>query len=482
MSKTKRMTLGLSALLFAATFLACGQKKQAATVSGKKVLYWYDPMRPEIHFNQAGKSPFMDMQLEPKYAEEPQAPAAPAQKKVLYWYDPMRPEIHFNQAGKSPFMDMQLEPKYAEEVPAAVSGAPPPGYSVVKVPLERRQEIGVMTAKVEKRTVAGAIETNGIVAEDEGRVHSVNAKFAGYIERLLVDRTGQPVRRGQPLLTIYSPDLVATERELLLAVDNARRLRNSSSAEASRDAESLLASTRERLRLWDSPQSEIDRIERSAEVSKNLTLYSPVSGVVLRKDALPGMAITPGMPLFSIADLSTIWVLADVYQSEIAVARPGNPVTVSASFIPGEAFRGKIDFVYPTLAEETRTVKVRIVIPNPKESLKPGMFVHALLQGRGRQALAIPRSAVIQTGERQIAFVEQSAGVFTPREIKTGVSAKDAVEVLSGLSEGEMVVMSANFLIDSESRIGALGSVPEGSAGQPAQSLGKAEKPPEKPQ
>ncbi len=476
MWRTKALALLAAALLMAGAPLACKKKGEAPPSasrlrpSARKVLYWYDPMKPEVHFNKPGKSPFMDMQLVPKYAEEAPAPAA-AQKKVLYWYDPMKPEVHFDHPGKSPFMDMQLEPKYAEEVPAAGAGAPPPGFSVVKIPLERRQEIGVTTAKVEKREIGGAIETNGVVAEDEGRLNAVNAKFGGYIEKLYVDRTGQPVRRGQPLLSVYSPDLVATERELLLAVENARRL-SSASPQAASDASSLLSATRQRLRLWDIPDSEIERIEKSGQVSKTLTLSSPVSGVVLKKDAVAGLAIMPGMPLYTIADLSTVWVLADVYQSEMAMVAPGYAAVVSASFLPGETFRGRIDFVYPTLTEETRTVKVRLVIPNPKGLLKPGMFVRVSVSGKAREALAIPRSALIQTGERQIAFVEQSAGVFAPREMKTGVQGKDFVEVLSGLSQGETVVTSANFLIDSESRIGAIGAAPAGSAGQPTQSLG----------
>ncbi len=475
MWRTKALALFAAALLVAGAPLACKKKGEASpssrlTPSARKVLYWYDPMKPEVHFDKPGKSPFMDMQLEPRYAEEAPAPAA-AQKKVLYWYDPMKPEVHFDHPGKSPFMDMQLEPKYAEQAPATGAGALPPGFSVVKIPLERRQEIGVTTAKVEKRTIGGAIETNGVVAEDEGRLNAVNAKFGGYIEKLYVDRTGQPVRRGQPLLSVYSPDLVATERELLLAVENARRL-SSASPQAASDASSLLSATRQRLRLWDIPDSEIERIEKSGQVSKTLTLSSPVSGVVLKKDAVAGLAIMPGMPLYTIADLSTIWVLADVYQSEMALAVPGNAAVVSTSFLPGETFRGRIDFVYPTLTEETRTVKVRLVIPNPKGLLKPGMFVRVSLSGKAREAMAIPRSALIQTGERQIAFVEQSAGVFAPREVKTGVQGKDFIEVLSGLSQGETVVTSANFLIDSESRIGAIGAAPAGSAGQPAQSLG----------
>ncbi len=394
-------------------------------------------------------------------------------RRVLYWYDPMKPEVHFDHPGKSPFMDMQLEPKYAEEAPATGAVALPRGLSVVRIPLERRQEIGVTTARVGKRAISGAVETNGVVAEEESRVHAVNAKFSGYIQKLYVDRTGQSVRRGQPLLSVYSPDLVSTERELLLAIENARRLSASSSAGTASDARALLEATRERLRLWDIPDAEIARIEKTGRISKDLTLSSPVSGVVLKKDALPGLAITAGMPLYTIVDLSQVWVLADLYQSEMAMTAPGNPAAVSASFLPGETFRGRVDFVYPTLTEETRTVKARVVIPNPKGLLKPGMFVRVSLAGKGKDALAIPRSALIQTGERQMAFVEQSPGVYAPREVVTGAAGKDYVEVISGLSAGEAVVTSANFLIDSESRIGAIGAAPAGSEGQPVQSLGQ---------
>jgi Cu(I)/Ag(I) efflux system membrane fusion protein len=343
----------------------------------------------------------------------------------------------------------------------------------VRIPLERRQAIGVTTAKAARRTIGGTVETNGVIAEDEGRVHAVNAKFAGYIERLFVDRTGQSVRRGEPLLSVYSPDLVATEREYLLAANNLRRLSALSSGEAASDARALLEAGRQRLRLWDIPDSEIDRIERTGQVSKTLLLPSPASGVVLKKDALPGMAITAGMPLFTIADLSTVWALADVYQSELAAVSTGNPAQVSASFLPGETFRGRVDFIYPTLTEDTRTIKVRVVLRNSRGVLKPGMYVRVSLAGRAREALAVPRSALIQTGDREIAFVEQSPGVFAPREVKTGTLGKDFVEVLSGLSEGEEVVTSANFLIDSESRIGAIGAAPTGSTGQPGQSLAK---------
>ena len=486
MKSFSRSTLPwILAVLFAAAFAVLAFSRRGTTKSGAasagapsasaatpaaKALYWYDPMKPEVHFDHPGKSPFMDMDLVPRYPDGAPAPAAAAQKKVLYWYDPMKPEVHFDRPGKSPFMDMDLLPKYSEEAPSAGPGVPD-GFSVVRVPLERRQEIGVTTARVERRSLGGSIETNGVVAEDEGRVHAVNAKFSGYIEKLFVDRTGQSVRKGQPLLSIYSPDLVATEHEYLVALENARALSASSSTDATAGARALLEATRQRLRLWDIPDSEIDRIERTRQVSKDLFLPSPVSGVVLKKDALPGMAITAGMPLYTIADLSTVWVLADVYQSETGAVAVGNPTQVTASFLSGETFRGRVDFVYPTLSEDTRTLKVRVVLPNPKGSLKPGMYVRVSLLGKGREGLAVPRSALMPTGERQIAFVETSPGVYAPREVKTGAQGRDFVEVLSGLTEGETVVTSANFLIDSESRIGALGAAPAGSAGQPAQSL-----------
>ncbi|HKA37909.1 MAG TPA: efflux RND transporter periplasmic adaptor subunit [Thermoanaerobaculia bacterium] len=466
----------LAALLFAGIALeaACARKPSAgaSTASAQK---WTCAMHPEVVSDKPGKCPICGMDLIPKgspaVASSPQSGVAGPDRRVLYWYDPMKPEVHFDKPGKSPFMDMQLQPRYAEESPVR-GEALPPGFSRVRIPLERRQEIGVTTAKVARRAVGGAVTTNGVVAEDEGRVHSVNAKFSGYIEKLYVDRTGQPVRRGEPLLSVYSPDLVATEREYLLALENARRLSGSSSAGAASDAAALVSASRERLRLWDIPDSEIARIEKSGQVSRDLTLVSPASGVVLKKEALPGAAITAGMPLYTIADLSTVWVLADVYQSEMAMVSPGVRADVAATFLPGETFTGKVDFVYPTLTEESRTVKARIVLGNPKGSLKPGMFVRVSLAGNGREAVAVPNSALIQTGERQVAFVEESPGAYAPREVRTGIQGKDFAEVLSGLSEGEIVVTSGNFLIDSESRIGAIGAAPQGSAGQPAQSLG----------
>src|SRR5450432_3716152 len=283
--RNEALALCIAGSLILLAPLACEKKSSEAgkaspspaspATQERKVAYWYDPMKPEVHFDHAGKSPFMDMQLLPKYADGTPPEASSAEKKILYWYDAMNPQHHSDRPGKSPD-GMDMVPRYAGNEPSSEAGGTvPPGYSVVRIPLERRQQIGVTTAKVERRQIAGTLQTNGVIAEDEARVHVVNAKFSGYIERLLVDRTGQPVHRGESLLTVYSPDLVATERELLLAVENARGLEGSSSAGASSDARNLVAATRQRLRLWDIADSEIDRIQKSGEVSRTLTLSSP---------------------------------------------------------------------------------------------------------------------------------------------------------------------------------------------------------------
>jgi len=388
--------------------------------------------------------------------------------RVLYWYDPMKPEVHFDHPGKSPFMDMDLVPRYADDEKPAVGVT---GYAPVSIPPERMQEFGVTTEPASVRSLAGSVTTNGMVAEDESLRFDVNVKFAGWVRKLRVERTGDRVRRGETLFTVYSPDLVATERELLLAIENERRLGNSGDPEAAGDAARLTRASRDRLRLWDVPEAEIERITRTGQVGTEVPIVSPAAGTVLVKNAVEGMAVTPGMTLYTIADLSRVWILADLYAGELAGVRRGDPVDVTPSFVPARRFEGRVDFLYPTVNAETRTVRMRIVAANPSGELRPGMYATVSVRGTARQALAVPRSAVIDTGKRAIAFVESSPGRFEPRELSLGGRTADFVEVLSGVRAGDRVVTSANFLIDSESRIGAVGAAPEGSAGQPQKSL-----------
>jgi Cu(I)/Ag(I) efflux system membrane fusion protein len=402
----------------------------------------------------------------PEPAVRAARPAAP-ERKVLYWYDPMKAEVHFDHPGPSPFMDMKLLPKYADE---ETTGTAVAGYAPVTIPPGRLQQIGVTTDAVAVRSLSSTVTTNGTVAEDESLRFDVNVKFAGWVRKLRVERTGDRVRRGDPLLTVYSPDLVATERELLLALENERRLAGSGNAEAARDAARLTAASRDRLRLWDVPEAEIERIARTGETRTEIPIVSPATGTVLSKNAVEGMAISPGMSLYSIADLSRVWILADLYAPELPLVRPGDAVDISLSSAGGRRLEGRVDFLYPTVNAETRTARVRIVVNNPSGEIRPGMYATVAIHGASREALAVARTAVIDTGRRSIAFVETSPGRFEPRELTVGERTPDFVEVRAGLRAGERVVTSADFLIDSESRIGAVGIPPAGAAGQPRQS------------
>jgi len=389
----------------------------------------------------------------------------------------MKPEVHFDHPGPSPFMDMKLVPKYADEETA---GAAVPGYAPVTIPPGRLQQIGVTTDPVAVRSLSGTVTTNGSVVEDESLRFDVNVKFAGWVRKLRVERTGDRVRRGDPLLTVYSPDLVATERELLLALENERRLAGSGNADAARDAARLTAASRDRLRLWDVPETEIARIVRTGETRTEIPIVSPATGTVVAKNAVEGMAISPGMSLYSIADLSRLWILADLYAAELPLVRRGDAADISLPSAGGRHLAGRVDFLYPTVNAETRTARVRIVVNNPSGEIRPGMYATVGIHGASREALAVPRTAVIDTGRRSIAFVETSPGRFEPRELTVGERTPDFVEVRAGLRAGERVVTSADFLIDSESRIGAVGAPPPGSAGQPPPS--SPETPPRSPE
>jgi RND family efflux transporter MFP subunit len=329
----------------------------------------------------------------------------------------------------------------------------------VQISPQRLQSIGVKTGQVERKLVADEIRTTGSVAVDERRLAYVQTRFTGYIQKVFADATYQYVRKGQSLFTIYSPDLVATEREYLVAKQNQQQVEQSTVQGVAFSAASLLDATTERLKQWGVPQKEIARLESTGQVQQELEVDSPASGYITERNALPSVAVQPEMRLYTIADLSTVWVQAQVFQNDLERIRIGAPATLTVNTYPGRTFDGRVDFIYPQVDMETRTAKVRVVFSNPGLQLKPGMFVNVSLKVPMGNQLVIPATGVLQSGTREIAFVEHSDGYIEPREVQLGSRVGDDFIVLKGLQVGEQIVTSAIFLIDSESQLqAALGS------------------------
>src|SRR5487761_1746849 len=329
----------------------------------------------------------------------------------------------------------------------------------VQISAQRLQSVGATTGKVERKPVEDEIRTTGNVAVDETRLAYVQVRYSGYIEKVFVDATYQYIRKGQPLFTIYSPDIVATEREYLVAKRNQQQEARSAVPGVASSAASLLDATSERLKQWGVPQQEIARLESTGQVQQELQFDSPVSGYITERNALPSVAVQPEMRLFTVADLSSVWVQAQIFQNDLGRIKVGDPTTITVSTFPGRTFRGRVDFIYPQLDSDTRTAKVRIVSANADLQLKPGMFVNVALKVPMGSQLVIPASGVLQSGSRQIAFVERSDGYLEPRDVELGTRVGDDFIVTKGLKVGEQIVTSANFLIDSESQLQAsLGS------------------------
>lgn len=340
--------------------------------------------------------------------------------------------------------------------------------SPVHLTPEQAQRIGVTYATAEAGPMVNSVRTVGTIAYDETRLVKVNPKIEGWVDRLYVDFTGAPITKGQPLMAVYSPMLVSAQEELILA----RKLLDDagSSEAAATNARELLEASRRRLSYWDIPASEIARIERSGTPQKNLVLRAPASGLVVEKNVFQGQRIMPGMDLYKIADLSTVWMEGEVFEKDLAQIRLGSKAKITLDSYPGESFSGTVSYVYPTITSDSRTGRVRIAMPNPGLRFRPGMYANMEFQvGVHRAGIHIPRSAVLQTGERTLVFIRGDDGSLTPRLITAGVATTDHVEVLSGLKAGDVVVASANFLVDAESNLGAaLNSMPGMDMGAPA--------------
>ncbi len=359
----------------------------------------------------------------------------------------------------------------------------------------KQQLMGVRLAEVSYQTLDKTLRTVGRVDYDERKVKQINVKTEGWIERLYVDFTGKPVKRGEPLFTIYSPELVSTQEEYLLALEAKRRVASSPYHLVVASGDSLLEAARQRLLLWDISPEQIAELERHGRPTKALTLMSPIDGFVIEKMALQGMRVEPSMVLYKIADLSTVWVYADIYEYELPLVRVGQEGTVRLSYFPGQAFHGRVVYVYPYLDSKTRSAKVRFELPNTADwKLKPGMFADVELKVPLGRRLAVPREAVLDSGTRQIVFVEKGDGHFEPKEVTLGMRVDGQQEILSGLRPGARVVASGNFFLDSESKLresmGLMAGMPgmermrmpgmEGMEGVPG--VEKGAKPPSSPQ
>jgi RND family efflux transporter MFP subunit len=318
------------------------------------------------------------------------------------------------------------------------------------------RRIGVTYARVTLGALPQTINTVGFVTYDETRLTTVNTKIEGWVERLFVDFTGAPVQKGQPLLELYSPALVTAQEELILARDLLLEARERGGGRAVENAEALLDAARRRLAYWDVSEEEIQAVEDRGTVTRTLTLLAPASGVVVTKNVVEGSRIMPGMNLFEVADLSRVWVEADVFEKDLSLLFQGQHGMVSFEAYPGEMFHGSVTYIHPTVSLEGRTGKVRLELSNPGLRIKPGMYAQVELHGpASEETLLVPRSAVLQTGERAVVFHRMSNGQLHPMEVVTGRSSGDQIQILSGVTEGTVVVSSATFLIDAESNLGA---------------------------
>lgn len=368
--------------------------------------------------------------------------------KILYYQDPMHPWYHSDKPGIAPDCGMRLVPVYASDAPSG-----PLAAGAVEISPTRQQLMGVTTARAEYRPLDQSVRAYGQITIDETRVAHVHVRTQGWIQKVFVDYAWQQVKQGDPLFTFYSPDLLTTEQEYLLALRARDSLARSSFPEIASAGASLLDAARRRLELWDLTDAQIREIEISGKATRDVTVFSPVTGYVVDRKAFPNQYVSPETDIYQLVDLSSVWVEGEIYESDAPSISLGQEATLTTEALPDSALHGRLIFIAPTVKPDTRTVTVRMEFPNPGMRLKPGMFVNLVLhRGFGRR-LTVPIDAVLDSGTHQRVFVARGRGVFEPRNVTVGARSSDYAVILSGLRPGELVVTRANFLIDSESNL-----------------------------
>lgn len=376
------------------------------------------------------------------------APSDAGDRRILFYRHPMDPTITSPVPAKGE-MGMDYLPVYANEA-TPVEGA----ETGVRIDPSVVQNINVQTTPVERRDLRHRIRTIGYLEYDQERMVTVTTKYSGWVERVYINYVGEPVRRGQSLFEIYSPELVQTQQELLSAIDYAKKFEGAEE-DVRRRAEGLVEAARTRLSYWDISSEQIARLEESGEIFRTLTVVAPAGGLVMKRMAgLAGMAVQPGMEAYHIADLTSLWLSAEVFEDQLAWISEGTPAEVTFSYFPGKTFRGTVQIIEPEFSEKTRTLRVKLEIPNPDGVLRAGMFATVVFSPTAaRQALSVPSLAVLRSGQRNLVVIARGQGYFEPREVTLGHEGEGFVEVLAGLEGDELIVTSAQFLIDSEASL-----------------------------
>jgi len=411
----------------------------------RKILYYRNPMGlPDT--SPEPKKDSMGMDYIPVYADD-REPAPKKERKVLYYRNPMG-LADTSPVPKKDSMGMDYIPVYEEEQGDAGG---------ITVSWDRLQLLGVKTETVRLEPLDVMVHAAGTITVDERSLFTIAPKVGGWIEKLAVNATGDQVKAGQPLLEVYSPELIAAQEEYLVARQTLAQLAKAD-AHARQVSERMVQAALQRLQYWDLPKPWLQELQNRHQVRRTVPVFSPTTGVVLDKAAVEGLKFEPGETLFRIADLNQVWLLADIFEQDLSLLTPGQPVQVKLSALPGVPATGVIDFIYPTLSEATRTARVRIVMQNPHGQLKPSMYAQVEIRGQfsDRPVLQVSKSAVIDSGRRQVVLVQSEEGRFSPREVTVGYRSLDRVQILSGLTQGEQVVTRGNFLIDAESNLKAV--------------------------